>query len=319
MAKPLSMDLRERVLGTLAGGVSGRHAAERFGVSAASVSRWRIRQREQGDAQPRAQGGDRKSHRIDAHQTRIMALLKATPDITIEELRDSLSKEGLSFGYGTIRRFFERHNITRKKTAHATEQDRPDVLTRREAWRASQGKLDRERLVFIDETWASTNMARTHRRCQRGKRLRAAVPHGHWKTTTCGAALTTRGIIAPWVLDGLSTVMPSRLTCGKGAHPGTSARPIVIMDNLSSHKGLRIRQMIEAPGATLLYLPPYSPDLNPIENAFAKLKANLRKAAERTVNGLWEAIGRIVDTYTPAESTNYFVAAGYLQPDRLTL
>ena len=91
------------------------------------------------------------------------------------------------------------------------------------------------------------------------------------------------------------------------------------MDNLSSHKGPRIREMIEAAGASLLYLPPYSPDLNPIENAFAKLKANLRKAAERTVNGLWDAIGRIVDTYTPAESTNYFAAAGYLQPDRLTL
>jgi transposase len=117
MAKPLSMDLRERVLACIGGGVSGRQAAERFGVSAASVSRWRTREREQGDAQPRAQGGDRKSHRIDAHQATIVALLKASPDITIEELRDglSLSKQGLSFGYGTIRRFFERHKITRKK------------------------------------------------------------------------------------------------------------------------------------------------------------------------------------------------------------
>jgi transposase len=99
----------------IGGGVSGRQAAERFGVSAASVSRWRTREREQGDAQPRVQGGDRKSHRIDAHQATIVALLKASPDITIEELRDGLSKQGLSFGYGTIRRFFERHKITRKK------------------------------------------------------------------------------------------------------------------------------------------------------------------------------------------------------------
>ena len=104
MAKPLSMDLRERVLAYIGGGVSGRQAAERFGVSAASVSRWRTREREQGDAQPRAQGGDHKSHRIDAHQATIIALLEASPDITIEELRDSLSKQGLSFGYGTIRR-----------------------------------------------------------------------------------------------------------------------------------------------------------------------------------------------------------------------
>jgi transposase len=115
MAKPLSMDLRERVLGCIRGGVSGRQAAERFGVSPASVSRWRTREREQGEALPKAQGGDRKSYRIDAHQTTILALLGASPDITIEELRHSLSKQGLSFGYGTIRRFFERHKITRKK------------------------------------------------------------------------------------------------------------------------------------------------------------------------------------------------------------
>jgi transposase len=115
MAKPLSMDLRERVLAAVAGGTSGRQAGERFGVSAASVSRWRKREREQGDAQPGAQGGDRRSHQIDTHQATIMALLKAVPDITIEELRDSLNKKGLSFGYGTIRRFFQRHKITRKK------------------------------------------------------------------------------------------------------------------------------------------------------------------------------------------------------------
>ena len=115
MAKPLSMDLRDRVLACIRGGVSGRQAAERFGVSAASVSRWRTREREEGDAQPKGQGGDRKSHRIDAHQAIIMALLEASPDITIEELRDGLIKQGLFFGYGTIRRFFARHKITRKK------------------------------------------------------------------------------------------------------------------------------------------------------------------------------------------------------------
>jgi transposase len=192
-------------------------------------------------------------------------------------------------------------------------------LTRREAWRESQDKLDRDRLVFIDETWASTNMARTHGRCQRGERLRASVPHGHWKTTTCVAALTTHGIIAPWVLDGPINRDAFETYVEKVLVPELPASAIVVMDNLSSHKGPRVREMIEAAGATLLYLPPYSPDFNPIENAFAKLKANLRKAAERTVGGLWDAVGRIIDTYTPAESSNYFAAAGYLQPDRLTL
>jgi transposase len=115
MAKPLSMDLRERVLGAVAEGLSGRQTANRFGVSASSVSRWRGRLREQGDARPKAQGGDRKSHRIDAHAATILALLAETPDITIEELRSSLGEKGLVFGFGTIRRFFTRHTITRKK------------------------------------------------------------------------------------------------------------------------------------------------------------------------------------------------------------
>jgi transposase len=115
MAKPLSMDLRERVLAAIAGGLSGRQAARRFDVSPSSVSRWRRREREQGEARPKALGGDRKSHRIDAHKGTILSVLEETPDITIEELRSSLSQKGLIFGFGTIRRFFARHNITRKK------------------------------------------------------------------------------------------------------------------------------------------------------------------------------------------------------------
>ena len=115
MAKSLSMDLRERLLAGISGGLSGRQAAARFGVSAASASRWRTREREQGDARPRAQGGDRKSHRIEAHKATILSLIEETPDMTIEEMRHSLSEKGVCFGYGTIRRFFARHNITRKK------------------------------------------------------------------------------------------------------------------------------------------------------------------------------------------------------------
>ena len=115
MVKPLSMDLRERVLAAIASGVSGRQAAERFGVSPSSVSRWRTRERVQGDARPKALGGDRKSHRIDAHKATILSLLDETPDIAIEELRCSLSEKRLIFGFGTIRRFFARHKITRKK------------------------------------------------------------------------------------------------------------------------------------------------------------------------------------------------------------
>lgn len=165
--------------------------------------------------------------------------------------------------------------------------------------------------MFIDETWAKTNMARTHGRCLRGQRLRAGMPHGHWKTTTFTAGLTLRGMIAPFVLDGPINREAFETYVEKVLVAELRPGDIVIMDNLSSHKGPRVREMIERAGASLLFLPPYSPDFNPIEMAFAKLKALLRKAAERTVEALWDAIGQIIDTFKPDECRNYFAAAGY--------
>lgn len=181
----------------------------------------------------------------------------------------------------------------------------------RQDWFDSQLDLDPERLIFIDETWASTNMARRHGRSARGERLRVGVPHGHWKTTTFIAALRIGGIVAPFVLDRPINRPAFETYVERVLVPSLSPGDIVIMDNLSSHKGPRVREMIEAAGASLRFLPPYSPDFNPIENAFAKLKALLRKAAERTVDGLWSTIGRLIHLFTPAECRNYFKAAGY--------
>jgi transposase len=170
--------------------------------------------------------------------------------------------------------------------------------------------------VFIDETWASTNMARRYGRAPRGRRLRVGVPHGRWKTITVVAGLRTSGIVAPFVLDGPINRSAFESYVEKVLGPELRPGDVVILDNLSSHKGARVRAMIEAAGASLLYLPPYSPDFNPIEpafakHAFAKLKALLRKAAERTIEGLWITIGRLVDVFTPTECANYFAAAGY--------
>jgi transposase len=165
--------------------------------------------------------------------------------------------------------------------------------------------------VFIDETWASTNMARTHGRAPRGERLRAAVPHGHWLTTTFVAGLRNTGMVAPMVLDGPINGSLFQDYVEQVLVPELRPGDIVVMDNLGSHKGAGVRAAIEAAGASLLYLPPYSPDFNPIEQAFAKLKAMLRKAAERTLDDLWRSIGRIIDTFTPIECANYFAAAGY--------
>jgi transposase len=158
-------------------------------------------------------------------------------------------------------------------------------------------------------------MTRTHGRCLRGRRLRMGSPHGHWKTTTVVAALTLRGAIAPFVLSGAINRDAFETYVERVLVPELREGDIVIMDNLSSHKGVKTRALIEAAGASLLFLPPYSPDFNPIEKAFAKLKALLRKAAERTVEGLWTAIGRLVDVFTPIECANYFSACGY-DPDR---
>jgi transposase len=159
-------------------------------------------------------------------------------------------------------------------------------LKRREDWFDGQLDLDPERLVFIDETWASTNMARLRGRAPKGERLRAGIPHGHWKTTTFVAGLRLSGMVAPMVLDGPINRDAFAAYVNQILVPELTPGDIVVMDNLSSHKGTGVHQAIEAAGATLLYLPPYSPDFNPIEMAFAKLKALLRAAAARTIPDL---------------------------------
>ena len=198
-----------------------------------------------------------------------------------------------------------------KKTGHAVEQDRADVLSKRRAWFDAQPDLDPERLVFVDETWTATNMARSHGRCARGARLHMGFPHSHRNTTTLVAGLRLSGMVAPMVLDGPINGDWFEAYVRHVLAPSLRPGDIVIMDNLSSHKRIAARQLIEAAGAELRFLPPYSPDFNPIEMAFSKLKALLRKAAERTVEGLWDAIGCLLDLITPAESENFFTAAGY--------
>ncbi|AHI24956.1 transposase [Komagataeibacter xylinus] len=201
-----------------------------------------------------------------------------------------------------------------KKTAHAAEQDRPDVLKRRQDWFNAQPDLDPDRLVFIDETWASTNMARRYGRAPRGQRLRSAVPHGHWKTTTFIAGLRLTGLVAPMVLDGPVNGRSFQIYVERVLVPDLRPGDVVVMDNLGSHKGAAVQAAIETAGATLLFLPPYSPDFNPIEMAFSKLKAHLRRAAERTRHALWDRIASLIDLFTPTECANFFTAAGY-EPD----
>jgi transposase len=173
--------------------------------------------------------------------------------------------------------------------------------------------------VFVDETWATTNMARQHGRAQRGQRLVAAVPHGHWKTSTFLAALRHDRITAPCVFDGAIDGERFCAWVEQALAPTLAPGDIVIMDNLAAHEVAGVAEAIAARGARVLHLPPYSPDLNPIEQLFAKLKALLRSAARRTVDALWHAIGLAPDAFTPAECTNYLANAGYVPSNRETL
>ena len=199
-----------------------------------------------------------------------------------------------------------------KKSLHASEQARPDVAEARDKWRAGQPHLDTDRLIFIDETGANTKMVRQRGRCLRGQRLVSPVPWGHWKTTTFTAGLRSRGLVAPFLLDGPMDGEAFLVYVDKVLLPALSHGDTVIMDNLPAHKVAGVRQLIESAGANLIYLPPYSPDLNPIELAFSKLKALLRKAAERTVSDLWQRIAAILRQFTPQQCAAFFRHDGYV-------
>jgi transposase len=198
-----------------------------------------------------------------------------------------------------------------KKTLFATEQDRPDVARRRAQWKKYQDRLDPARLVFIDETWAKTNMTRLRGWAPRGRKLLDKVPQGHWRTLTFLAALRHDRIDAPCVIDGPINGESFLAYVEQVLVPVLKPGDIVIIDNLGSHKGKAVRRAIRAAGAKLFFLPPYSPDLNPIEQVFAKLKTLLRKAAERTVEDTWKRIAVLLKAFTSQECANYLRNAGY--------
>ena len=193
----------------------------------------------------------------------------------------------------------------------ADEQNRPDVATARTQWQANQHRLDAKHLVFIDETWAKTNMYRGHGRCVRGQRLTGRAPHGHWRTSTFVAGLRYDGIVAPLIFDRPMNGEIFQFYVVTQLAPALRPGDIVVMDNLGSHKSQAVDDAIRARGARLLFLPPYSPDLNPIEKLFSKLKTLLRAAAERNVDDLWDRVGEILNQISPTECQNYIRHAGY--------
>ena len=202
---------------------------------------------------------------------------------------------------------------TKKRTLYATEQDRPDVTIAREVWRAAQAGLDFTRLAFVDETGTTTSMTRLRGWGYRGKPLISKVPHGHWMTQTFVAALRHDGIAAPMLIDTPMTGRIFQQWLTDHLIPELPSGSIVVCDNLPAHKVAGVRECLEAAGMGLLYLPPYSPDLNPIEQVFAKVKALLRRDAPRSFDAIVTALQSILDRFHPAECANYLRHSGYVQ------
>jgi transposase len=318
MGKPYSEDLRRSVVQAIEAGHTYEETAELCGVSVSSISRFLSRWRRRGSVKAEKFGGY-KGYALERHRSRIARWVDAQPDITLAELQVRMAKEKLAVSQTSIFRFLRHLGFSFKKSLHAAEQDRPDVAAARRAWFKMQTRLDPRRLVFIDETAASTNMTRRYGRGARGERLVCKVPHGHWKTSTFVAALRHNRVTAPFLLDGPMNGPTFLAYVQQILAPTLKPGDIVIMDNVGVHKVAGVREAIETRGAMLLYLPPYSPDLNPIEQFFSKLKAMLRKAAARSIESLWAVIGSCLANFPPRECAAYLTNAGYGQPYRKML
>jgi len=219
----------------------------------------------------------------------------------------------VAVGYATVWRTVHRLGPRFKKTIYATEQDRPDVALARQLWAADQAGLDFERRVFVDETGTTTSMVRTHGWGRKGRKLIGRAPHGHWLTQTFVAGLTHDAVLGPMLLPCPMTGDLFKQWLVECLIPDMQPGSIVVVDNLPAHKVAGVRQCLQAAGMGLLYLPPYSPDFNPIEQAFAKIKTLLRRMAPRSFEAIVDALSSILDTFSPAECGNYLRHSGDVQ------
>ena len=311
MARAYSLDLRERVVASVAAGQTCRAVAKTFMVSVASVVKWSQRHRAVGSPAALKMGG-RRPYLVARERDWVLSRIAEKPDLTLRALLKELADRGLVVSYYALWHFLQHEGVTFKKSLRASEQERPDVARRRERWKARQATIDPRRLLFIDETWAKTNMTRTHGRCARGKRLVAKAPFGKWRTLTFLAALRATAHRARRHRRTDQAAEASRL-CREILVPVDDAPgDIVVMDNLGSHKGLRrSRRHPRRQGQALFPARPIPRISIQFEQAFAKMKTLLRKADARTIEETWRTIGALLDCFTPTEFANYFRNAGY--------
>jgi transposase len=298
-----SADLRLRIHEARQAGESTAEVAERFGVSPAFVRRLQQRFRQTGSLAP-LPGGRGPSRKLAAYDAALRRAVRECPDATPAEHRAALE---LPASRVTVWRALRRLRLTRKKkSTHAAERDRPDVAEARRQWPTRLAGVDPNDLAFLDETGANTAMQRTHGYAPVGQRVVAAVPLGDWQAVTFVGALTAGGLVAPWALEGAMTGAWFLTYVEQVLVPALRPGMVVVMDNLPGHKVDGVERAIRAAGCRLEYLPPYSPDLNPIENAFSKLKRALRDWAARTTDGVYDALRRAITTFNPNECLNYF-------------
>jgi|SRR5579859_2472725 transposase len=310
MPKAYSGDLRVRVIEMVQAGASRREAAEAFSLADSTAVKWLQRFEESGSAEAKPRGG--RVSPLEVRATLILEVVQAQPDATFVELVVVLKKRGIRTSRSALWRFFGRHDITyKKKSLCASERERLDVARARRKWIRDQGLLDPARLVFIDETSVNTQMVRLHGHGPRGVRLVDHVPLGNRKTFTFVAALRRDRMVAPLLIDGAMNGEIFRAYIEQFVVPILKRNDVVAIDNLPAHNVAGIEEAINAAGATLRYLPKYSPDLNPIELPYSKFKAYLRKLAQRTLAGLNRAIRSFMHILKPRECANYYKHAGY--------
>lgn len=314
MTQAYSVDLRRRITRAVAQGKSRRSAAAQFEVSAATAVRYQQRLDRTGSLEPGRRGRAPGGGKPGSYRDRIIARVEEKPDITMPGLAAwLLDLEGVSVDASNLSKLLCKAGFTYKKALMATEQGRADVSQERDEWKNHRQPAMRAqpaRLVFVDETSVKTNMTPVGGRSRKGERLVADAPAGNWNTQTFIAGLRCHELVAPFVINGAMDGDAFETCVRTQLAPVPDRGDVVIWDNLNVHKNAKALEAIKARGAWVLFLPRYSPDMNPIEKAFARLKTLLRKAKARTYDDLWRALGQVCNLFTPQECWNYFKAAG---------
>jgi transposase len=306
--KPLSNDLRERVLNAVDRHEgSRRQLATRFGVNVSTITRWLRLRRQTGSSQPRPHGGGAAPTLDQDGLERLRALVEEDPDATLEALRQRL---GLGGSIMLVWRALKKLGITvKKKSPHAAERDRPEVQRKRRDFRRDVAQVEPGRLVFVDETGVTTAMTPRYGRAPRGERVDDSTP-ASWESVTVIAALGADGVRAPLALPGAVNAATFQAYVAEELVPALRPGDVVVVDNLAAHHSDEVREAIEAAGARVLPLPPYSPDYSPIEELFSKFKNFLRRIGARAKEHLYDAIGAGLRDVSDQDILGWFCHAG---------